>query len=109
MNKILSLFIVFIAANTFAQVNLKPAAPSAPSTGTPVNATASGTPIKLDRSKITNRIKLQFDEDLVKGNAENTELNFIQTRKENSFKKMIKIRENFIPEIESSASELGSK
>lgn len=106
MNKILSLFIVFIAANTFAQVNLKPAAPS---TGTPVNATASGTPIKLDRSKITNRIKLQFDEDLVKGNAENTELNFIQTRKENSFKKMIKIRENFIPEIESSASELGSK
>ena len=89
---------------TLAQNEVKPAAPTAPTTGTPVNA-----PIKLDRSKITNRIKLQFDEDLVKGNAENTELNFIQTRKENSFKKMIKIRENFIPEIESSSSELGSK
>ena len=109
MNKMIGLFIVFAAANTFAQVNLKPTAPTAPSTGTPTSAASSGAPIKMDRSKITNRIKLQFDEDLVKGNAENTELNFIQIRKENSFKKMIKIRENFIPEIESSASELGSK
>lgn len=76
--------------------------------GAPKN-TAPPAPIKLDRSKITNRIKLQFDEDLVKGNAENTELNFIQTRKDTNFKKMIKIRENFIPEIESSVSELGTK
>lgn len=88
--------ILSIAAQ--AQIEVKPTSP-----------TNSSAPIKLDRSKITNRIKLQFDEDLVKGNAENTELNFIQTRKENNFKKMIKIRENFIPEIESSSSELGSK
>ncbi len=106
MNKFLGLLILISSILAQAQIVVKPAAPAAPTTGTPTHSNA---PIKLDRSKITNRIKLQFDEDLVKGNAENTELNFIQTRKENSFKKMIKIRENFIPEIESSASELGSK
>lgn len=107
MNKFLSLILSLTSTVVLADVVTKPAAgaaakPTEPSVG-------SNAPIKLDRSKITNRIKLQFDEDLVKGNAENTELNFIQTRKENAFKKMIKIRENFIPEIESSASELGSK
>ena len=102
MNNFLSLLIIFSGAVAFAQIKTVPTVGGAAKSVT--NA-----PIKLDRSKITNRIKLQFDEDLVKGNAENTELNFIQTRKENNFKKMIKIRENFIPEIESSASELGSK
>ena len=99
MNKILFSVILLAAVCGFSQSEVP---------GAPKNA-APPAPIKLDRSKITNRIKLQFDEDLVKGNAENTELNFIQTRKDTNFKKMIKIRENFIPEIESSASELGSK
>lgn len=106
MNRLLTLIIFISNTLVLADVVTKPAPGSTPSE----NSTGgSNAPIKLDRSKITNRIKLQFDEDLVKGNAENTELNFIQTRKDNSFKKMIKIRENFIPEIESSASELGSK
>lgn len=106
MNRFLGVLIIVLSTEVYSQGESKPPAAKAPTTETSSNPNA---PIKLDRSKITNRIKLQFDEDLVQGNAENTELNFIQTRKENSFKKMIKIRENFIPEIESSASELGSK
>ena len=68
---------------------------------------ASG--ITTKRSKASDRLKLEFEEDLIEGGLENTELNFIQMRKENNFKKMIKIRDNFIPEIEGSSSELGSK
>lgn len=102
MNSLLGLLILIATAPVFGQGGTPVKAPTAA-------AAKPAAPIKLDRSKVTNRIKLQFDEDLVKGNAENTELNFIQTRRENNFKKMIKIRENFIPEIESSASELGSK
>ena len=99
MNKLLFSLILMAGVYGYSQAEV----PSAP------KSAANPPPIKLDRSKISNRIKLQFDEDLVKGNAENTELNFIQTRKDTNFKKMIKIRENFIPEVESNSSELGTK
>jgi hypothetical protein len=99
MNKLIFLVIIMTTVSGYSQTK---ATKSAKNESAPE-------PIKLDRSKITKRIKLQFDEDLVKGNAENTELNFIQTRRDNNFKKMIKIRENFIPEIEDGITELGSK
>lgn len=88
----------------FAQTEDSPAAPpAAPATNADQPAAAKkaapATGITTRKSRASERLKLEFEEDLVEGGLENTELNFIQTRKDNNFKKMIKIRENFIPEV----------
>ena len=47
------------------------------------------------------RITLNFGADMVKANAENPDLSNIHASKNFNWKKMIKIKENFIPEVES--------
>ncbi len=54
-------------------------------------------------------IRINFKDDLVKGRQEVPEGSFFQTKKDFNYKKIIKIRENFIPEVESSGLGLGSK
>lgn len=54
-------------------------------------------------------IRINFKDDLVKGRQEAPEGSFFQTKKDFNYKKIIKIRENFIPEVESSGLGLGSK
>ncbi len=46
------------------------------------------------------RLKINFEEDLVKGNTANPDLSNIQASKNFNLKKMIKIKENFIPQVE---------
>ena len=55
-------------------------------------------------NKKPRRLKLQFEENLVKGSAESPETSFLNTKDEYNYKKMIKIRENFIPEVESDST-----
>ncbi len=54
-------------------------------------------------------IRINFKDDLVKGRQEVPEGSFFQTKKDFNYKKIIKIRDNFIPEVESSGLGLGSK
>ncbi len=49
-----------------------------------------------------NRIKLNFDDELVKGKFNSPEAMYITTRKNNNFKKLIKVRENFNSEMDKS-------
>ena len=49
-----------------------------------------------------NRIKLNFEDDLIKGKYNSPEAMYITTRKNNNFKKLIKIRENFNSEMDKS-------
>ncbi len=54
-------------------------------------------------------IRINFKDDLVKGRQEAPEGSFFQAKKDFNYKKIIKIRDNFIPEVESSGLGLGSK
>jgi hypothetical protein len=52
-------------------------------------------------AKKGRRLKINFEEDLVKGDAEMPDLSNIQLSKQFNFKKMIKMKDNFIPQVES--------
>lgn len=85
MNKFSSLFLFLISvgvtAPAFADQEEKPALVSA------------------DKN---NRIKIDFEDELVKGKFNSPEMMYINTRKNNNFKKLIKIRENFNSEMDKS-------
>lgn len=55
------------------------------------------------------KVRIQFDEDLVKGANDVPSGSRTMTRKDFNFKKMIKIRENFIPEIEGTGGHFENK
>ncbi len=50
-------------------------------------------------SKSPKKIVIQFDNELVDGKRENPELDYLFTRKEANYKKMMKLRDNFLPEV----------
>lgn len=75
-------FILFISANLWAQ--------SAPKTS-----------VVKPESK-SSRVSLKFEDELVQGAAESPDGLAIQMRKNPNFKKLIKLRENFNPEMDRS-------
>ena len=50
-------------------------------------------------SKSPKKIVIQFDNELVDGKRESPELDYLFSRKEANYKKMMKLRENFLPEV----------
>jgi hypothetical protein len=70
-------------------------------------------PTKVDSKakEIANHRKLtiQFDDELVKGQQSTPEADYIFTRSQFNYKKMIRLRENFIPELEKGKDEFRGK
>lgn len=55
------------------------------------------------------KLKISFDDELVKGQQANPEVEYIFTRSQFNYKKMIRLRENFIPEIDKGRDEFRGK
>lgn len=55
------------------------------------------------------KLTIQFDDELVKGAQANPEAEYIFTRSQFNYKKMIRLRENFIPELEKGKDEFRGK
>ena len=90
--------LLLLSLNVFAQKEAtKPPAP--PSEGTPDLVYA-------DKNK---KIQLNFSDELVTGAAANTDVMFMDNRKGNSMKKLIRIRENFNSNMEKSKYEFKSR
>ena len=45
------------------------------------------------------RISIKFENELVKGNIENPTMDYLFVRKEANYKKMMRLRDNFLPEV----------
>ena len=45
------------------------------------------------------RISIQFDNELVEGTIQNPSMDYMFVRKEANYKKMMRLRENFLPEV----------
>lgn len=45
------------------------------------------------------RISIKFDNELVEGNIQNPSMDYMFVRKEANYKKMMRLRENFLPEV----------
>ena len=52
-----------------------------------------------ESSKSPKKIVIEFDNELVGGKRESPELDYLFSRKEANYKKMMKLRENFLPEV----------
>ncbi len=55
--------------------------------------------VGADASKAPKKIVIQFDNELVDGKRESPELDYLFSRKEANYKKMMKLRDNFLPEV----------
>lgn len=71
-------------------------------------ATKKQDPKAKDLAK-QRKLTIQFDDELVKGAQANPEAEYIFTRSQFNYKKMIRLRENFIPELEKGKDEFRGK
>lgn len=57
--------------------------------------------LKADELKSSNKkIILKFDDELVRGQLDMPEVQFLDSKKQAQFKKFIKFRQNFVDEVE---------
>lgn len=94
-NLSLLIFMLFFAQPGYSQTVPEPAPAPAPTT-TSVSKTKV---LKADKG---TRVQLKFEDELVSGKPDSPDSTMIQLRKNPNFKKLIKIRENFNPEMERS-------
>lgn len=101
---------VFIALPSFAQdddLGGEPAgeeAAAAPSdrplTGAPVQTTKSGQP---------KRTTIDFEDELVEGKTKNPELFYLLQKRQFNYKRLIRLRENFLPEMRKTSEDMQRK
>ncbi len=65
----------------------------------------SGKGVRVNKE---HRLSLDFEDELVSGEKLNPEVETIFSRKNSNFKRMIKLRNNFIPEVKRGSGEFGS-
>lgn len=71
--------------------------------------TLSGSVFAQSEKKTRRKSKTQvlnFEDDLIKGGAQKPDLFYLLNRKEYNFKKLIRLRENFLPEMRSTAEDI---
>jgi len=88
-------FVVFGGASTsFAQEEAVPA--PAPAAGAPPRA----------KSKGTRTQRLNFEDELVEGSTQKPELFYLFQKKNFNYKRLIKLRENFKPEMRKTSEDI---
>jgi hypothetical protein len=57
-------------------------------------------------SRVKKRTNINFEDELIRGEVQKPELFYIMQKKQFNFSKLIKLRENFIPEMRKSAEDV---
>src|SRR4051812_48872241 len=92
---------VLIALPAFAQdddLGLEPTgdeAPAPPAAEKPL----SGTPVQTTKSGQPKRTTIDFEDELVEGKTKNPELFYLLQKRQFNYKRLIRLRENFLPEM----------
>ncbi len=92
--KIIS-FLILITLGSFALAQDEDDAPTPPPAKT-----------KSTRSKKEKRTEVNFEDQLIKGEVQKPELFYLLQKKQFNFSKLIKLRENFLPEMKKSAEDV---
>lgn len=71
----------------------------------PAAAPSSGAP-KARASKGTRTQKLNFEDELVEGGTQKPELFYLFQKKNFNYKRLIKLRQNFIPEMRKTSEDI---
>lgn len=64
------------------------------------------TVVMAQNKKKPRRTVIDFEEDLIQGDRTNPELFYLLERKQFNYKKLIRLRENFLPEMRRTAEEI---
>ena len=57
-------------------------------------------------SRVKKRTNINFEDELIRGEVQKPELFYIMQKKQFNFSKLIKLRENFIPEMRKTAEDV---
>lgn len=91
-----SLVIIFTSGSAYAQEEGGDAAPApAPTSGA-----------AKSRPKGTRTQKLNFEDELVEGGTQKPELFYLFQKKNFNYKRLIKLRQNFIPEMRKTSEDI---
>lgn len=99
MKHLLFVAMVSFAGAAFAQ-NQAPAPAAGPGTAGPAGATPT------DGVQFKQKTEYSFDDDLVEGDLVRPDGEFVDTRRSAKHSSLIKIRDNFVPEMLKSAEDI---
>lgn len=99
--------ILFIWGITILQVNAYAQNQSAPASGQS-NSSSGNTnnKAKVSNAKGERRAELNFEDELVEGATQKPELFYLFQKKNFNYKRLIKLRENFLPEMRKSTEDI---
>lgn len=72
-------------------------------------AQTQGASAKSGGTKANKRTTVNFEDQLVEGQAQKPELFYLLQQRNNNFKRLIKLRENFLPEMRKTSEDIGRK
>lgn len=73
-----------------------------------IGATVSSSAQEQNRSANEKKTTaINFEDELIEGEVKKPELLYLLQKKQFNFKRLIKLRENFLPEMERTAEEIG--
>ncbi len=101
---------MFIAYPSYAQdddLGGEPAGqePAAASTEKPLQ----GTPVQTTKSGQPKRTTIDFEDELVEGKTKNPELFYLLQKRQFNYKRLIRLRENFLPEMRKTSEDMQRK
>ncbi len=67
----------------------------------------SGVPVETSTGK-KKTVRVNFEDQLIQGGADRPEVEYIFERKQFNYRKLIRLRENFIPEAQSGMEEMNA-
>ncbi len=103
VNKKFSLLLILFSQFALAQTPAAGAGGAAPAAAPPAAKPAA----KSSSTSSKASVNISFDDELVQGGVPKPQVDYISSGRQFNFKKMIKLRENFVPEVQKGKSEYG--
>jgi hypothetical protein len=104
---------IFLAQSSFAQdddLGGEPAGEeAAASPAAPAEKPLQGTPVQTTKSGQPKRTTIDFEDELVEGKTKNPELFYLLQKRQFNYKRLIRLRENFLPEMRKTSEDMQRK
>lgn len=68
-----------------------------------------GTPVATDKNGKPKRTTIDFEDELVEGKTKNPELFYLLQKRQFNYKRLIRLRENFLPEMRKTSEDMQRK
>lgn len=75
----------------------------------PAEKPLSGAPVQTTKSGQPKRTTIDFEDELVEGKTKNPELFYLLQKRQFNYKRLIRLRENFLPEMRKTSEDMQRK